>query len=61
MSEKSLYQKIFDAMDLTIKAEVGMMMRFEEVVELRGYIKMLEEAYALERQAYIDQQTRGLE
>ncbi len=52
MSEKSIYQKIFDALDIAILAETGLTLNWHEAVELRGYIKSLEEAYSLEGNDY---------
>lgn len=52
MSEKSIYQKIFDALDMAILAKTGVTLTWNEALELRGYIKSLEEAYVLEGNEY---------
>jgi len=48
MTEKSIYYKIRENIDNAIEMNQSLALNWIEAVELRGYIKSLEEAYAME-------------
>jgi len=47
MTEKSIYDKIREDIDNAIEMNQGLTLDWKEAVELRGYIKSLEEMYAM--------------
>jgi len=48
MTEKSIYGKISEKIDDAIETNQGLTLDWKEAVELRGYIRSLEEMYAIE-------------
>ena len=52
MTEKSIYYKIREYIDNAIEMNQNLTLNWKEAVELRGYIKSLEEMYAIESKEY---------